>query len=74
MTSKPESEIVRLELAFDRFEAQVVAAACTDAGLTVELLLMDESGNVPGLNALTPHYLLARLDELEEVHEILARK
>ena len=72
MGSKSDDEIVRLELGFDRFEAQIIAAACTDAGLAVELLLMDESGNTPGRMALQPHCLLVRASELEEVRAILS--
>lgn len=68
-----DPEIVRLELGFDRFEAQIIQEACRAQELTVEVLFMDEGGNAPGRTALEPHLLLVRTDEVEQARQIIAR-
>jgi len=71
--SDDDVEIITLTLGVDAFDAGVVAEACRDEGLTVELLRMDDHGALPGNKALLPHRLLVRSDELDEVQQILAR-
>jgi len=60
-----------VDLGFDRFRAQLLAAACENDGLHVELLIMDDNGVAPGYTDLTPHKLLVRADDVERVGEVL---
>jgi len=45
---------MELELRFDRFEATVIADMCRNEGYQLELRLMDNPGQTPGLVALMP--------------------
>lgn len=66
-------EIVRIELGYDRFEAQIIAESCRAEGLTVEVMFMDEGGNAPGRTALEPHLLLVRSEDVEQAQAVVAR-
>ena len=68
-----EPEIVRLELGYDRFEAQIIAESCRSEDLTVEVMFMDEGGNAPGRTALEPHLLLVRSEDVEQAQAVIAR-
>jgi len=65
--------IVRLELGYDRFEAQIIAESCRAEDLTVEVMFMDEGGNAPGRTALEPHLLLVRSEDVEQAQAVIAR-
>lgn len=67
-------DLERIPLGYDRFEAQVIAESCRAEGLKVELLLMDEGGNVSGLTALEPHVLLVRAVDVDAVEAVLSRQ
>ena len=65
-----EVELIEIELGFDRIEAEVIAARCRTDGLRVELRLMDNGGQAPGLLALQAHRLIAHRDDRVEVQAI----
>lgn len=66
-----DDELIEIELGFDRLEAQLIAAQCEGADIQVELRLMDNSGQAPGLSALQAHRLLLRADDRPEVEAIV---
>ena len=64
-------EVIEIELGFDRMEAQLIAARCEAADLTVGLRLMDNHGQAPGLAALQAHRLLVRAADQAQVRSII---
>lgn len=66
-------DLVSIDVGFDRFQAHLLAEACRAEGCSVELLTMDDNGQVPGLPALLPHRLLVHESELATVRAVLTR-
>lgn len=71
-TAGDRPKLTQVPVGYDRLAAQLLAARCQGAGLSVKLLTMDESGNAPGITALQEHMLLVREDDLPAVSELLA--
>jgi hypothetical protein len=55
----------------DRFRAQVIAEACRDAGLDVELLTSDAQGTGPHMGWAENYRLLVRTHDLDAVAAIV---
>jgi hypothetical protein len=64
------ADTVAIQVGRDRFVAQLMAERCRADGISVELLLMDENGNAPGLG-LTQHRLLVRRVDVDQVRALL---
>jgi hypothetical protein len=72
MDRPPRSDhVTDLEVGYDRFVAQAIAAECDANGLAVQLLTMDNAGQSPGILALQPHRVLSRVDDAEAVQQII---
>jgi len=69
--SREPSDVMELELRFDRFEATVIADMCRNEGCQVELRLMDNSGQTPGLVAMMPHRIILHRADLAEIESII---
>ncbi|HEX2153116.1 MAG TPA: hypothetical protein VHL52_03965 [Acidimicrobiia bacterium] len=63
-------EPVRIPVGYDLFRAQVIEAACTDAGFDVRLI-RNEHPETGSLVALQPSYLLVRPDDVSAVRRIV---
>lgn len=70
----PVAESVYVPVGPDRFEAQMIVAACRNAGIRVELLTADESGVDPVMGIVQGHRLLVSPDDVPRVRRILARR
>lgn len=65
-----EAALTRIPLGYDLVRAQVIEAACLDAGLEVRLI-RNEHPETGSLVALSPSYLLVREDDAPAVREIV---
>lgn len=68
-----DADLTEFVLGFDRFEAIAIVAECEHAGLRVEALMMDDTGQSPGRTALQPHRLLVRNKEATAAAQIVQR-
>jgi hypothetical protein len=64
--------LVRIPLGYDLFRAELVEAACIEAGFEVRLI-RNEHPETGSLVALLPAYLLAREEDAPSVREIVTR-
>ena len=67
-------DLVYLPVGGDRFQAQVIAAACGVEGIRVELLTGDDGGMNPHLGVQQGHRLLVSVDDAERVRAIVDRQ
>ena len=65
------ADLVDLEVGYDQFVAQAIAAECEAHGYAVRLLTMDNAGQSPGLLALQPHRILGLVDDAEAIRQII---
>lgn len=63
-------EPVRIPLGYDLFRAQVIEAACADAGFEVRLI-RNEHPETGSLVALQPSFLLVRPEDAPAVRQIV---
>ena len=62
-------ELTYVPIGTNRFRGQIIAEACRNEGLRVQLLLSDDSG----YGNVEPHRLLVRTDQLEHVLAVISR-
>jgi hypothetical protein len=62
-------ELPYIPMGTHRFRAQIIAEACRNEGLRVQLMLSDDSGYAN----VEPHRLLVRSDQLEQVMAVIKR-
>lgn len=67
-----ETEIVNIPVGYDLFRAEVLEAACTDAGIRVRLV-PNEHPETGGLVALQPSHLLVNAEDAQQIRTIVAR-
>ncbi len=65
-------ELATIPVGYDLFRANVIEAACIDAGFTVRLI-RNEHPETSGLVALQPSHLLVRAEDADEVRRIVER-
>ena len=66
-------DLVAVPVGYDRTAATLLAAHCKAAGITAQLLTMDDNGQEPGILALTEHRLLVHRADQERVSTLAKR-
>lgn len=72
MTQETEISVVSVDIGFDRTQAHLLHARCVEAGLDVQLILMDANGLAPGEAGLQKHQLLFRSHDRDAVRNALS--
>ncbi|MBI5156614.1 MAG: hypothetical protein HZA58_01225 [Acidimicrobiia bacterium] len=67
------ANLVYVPVGPDRFQAQVIAEACRNAGIRLELLTADESGVDPMMGIVQGHRLLVAAKDAKRVEAIRGR-
>ncbi|NIA25915.1 MAG: hypothetical protein GWP04_10160 [Gammaproteobacteria bacterium] len=61
-----KDDLVYVPVGPDRFRAHLIAAACNDEGLAVELLTADDDGTFPWYGVTQPYRLLVHRSDLDK--------
>jgi hypothetical protein len=67
------ANLVYVPVGTDRFQAQLIAEACRNAGIRLELLTADESGVDPVMGIAQGHRLLVTAKDVNRVEAIRGR-
>ena len=68
-----KDDLVYVPVGTDRFRADLIAAACRNEGLTVELLTADDDGTFPWYGPTQPFRLLVHRSDLDKVRTVISR-
>jgi hypothetical protein len=65
------SDVLTVDVGYDRFTFDLILAKCKASGVTVWPLQMDENGLAPGFIAMVPHKILVRPGDLPRLKAII---